>query len=117
MIIHKRNCRASLELADSVRGNPQFERLSKAFVMVNILDNEEPFDEKYHPDGSYYPRVVFFDTEGNLVPNLKRYVGEDKIKYYHAYFGSLEKTMKMALEAAPYTMEVAQLLGPSAIGA
>ena len=44
---------------------PQFatsvkiEDLSKNFVMVNVLDDEEPGDVKYKPDGGYIPRILF----------------------------------------------------------
>lgn len=37
----------------------ELEKLSEHFVMVNIMDDEEPQDKKYTPDGGYIPRILF----------------------------------------------------------
>jgi hypothetical protein len=36
----------------------EIEDLSPHFVMVNV-DDEEPKDEQYSPDGGYVPRILF----------------------------------------------------------
>ena len=37
----------------------KIEKLSKKFVMVNTMDDDEPEDDKYSPDGKYVPRILF----------------------------------------------------------
>jgi len=34
-------------------------KLAPLFEMVNVIDEEEPQDEKFRPDGVYYPRIMF----------------------------------------------------------
>lgn len=38
--------------------------LSKKFVMVNTMDDDEPKagDDRYTPDGGYIPRILFYGT-------------------------------------------------------
>jgi hypothetical protein len=41
--------------------NQEILTLAKSFIMVNVADDEEPRDAGWHPDGSYIPRVFFYD--------------------------------------------------------
>lgn len=34
-------------------------KLAENFVMVEVVDDEEPEDDKYAPDGGYIPRILF----------------------------------------------------------
>lgn len=40
----------------------EFKALSEHFVMVNTEDDEEPWEEKYQPDGKYIPRLLFISS-------------------------------------------------------
>jgi protein-disulfide reductase (glutathione) len=37
----------------------QLIELSKKFVMVNVDEPDEPQGNEYHPDGYYFPRIIF----------------------------------------------------------
>ena len=41
--------------------NPEIAAAAKDFIMVNVADDEEPRDAGWHPDGSYIPRIFFYD--------------------------------------------------------
>ena len=36
------------------------------FQMVNVMDEEEPADPRFAPDGLYYPRILFISKCGQL---------------------------------------------------
>jgi hypothetical protein len=37
----------------------QLKVYAKHFVISNVEDDEEPWEEEYQPDGKYIPRVIF----------------------------------------------------------
>lgn len=43
--------------------------MSKNFVMINLMDDEEPKDPNFTPDGGYIPRILFFSPDGTLQEN------------------------------------------------
>ncbi|PAV87939.1 hypothetical protein WR25_03715 [Diploscapter pachys] len=71
--------------------------LSKKFVMVNVQDDEEPEENKYAPDGGYIPRILFLDTNGNLLKtnNEKKYKNH---KFFYPLIPQVINGMERALD-------------------
>ena len=69
LLIHKTWCHACKSLKKSMQqsnARKAFKKLSQYFVMVNTVDDDEPFEEEYRPDGKYIPRLLFLDKNGDV---------------------------------------------------
>ena len=97
LLVHKTWCGACKALKPQFHTSKEIADLSKPFVMVNVLDDEEPEGEKYSPDGGYIPRVLFYDSEGNHLDKYKNENGHPDYKYYHFNPTSIAETMKKVI--------------------
>ncbi|KAI6235291.1 Folliculin [Aphelenchoides besseyi] len=100
LLILKSWCGACNRLKESFKTSPkrkEFVELSKQFVMVHTVDEDEPEDDKYAPDGRYIPRLYFIDLDGELFPidNKKNY---PKNRYYFPMVPDVLKAMKQVLK-------------------
>ncbi|CAC5411371.1 TXNDC12 [Mytilus coruscus] len=98
LVIHKTWCGACKALKPQFDSSKEIAELSKPFVMVNVLDDEEPEGEKYSPDGGYIPRVLFYDPDGNILDQYKNENGHPDYKYYHFSPTSIAETMKKVIK-------------------
>ncbi|XP_063429707.1 thioredoxin domain-containing protein 12-like [Mytilus trossulus] len=98
LVIHKTWCGACKSLKPQFDSSKEIAELSKPFVMVNVLDDEEPEGEKYSPDGGYIPRVLFYDPDGNILDQYKNENGHPDYKYYHFNPTSIAATMKKVIK-------------------
>ena len=66
--------------------------------MINAKEGEEPMDEpKLNIDGAYIPRVIFLDSEANVLTDVSNEKGNPKYLYYHMDANSIAESMKKVL--------------------
>ena len=71
VIIHKTSCPACKSLKPKFSSSDEISKLSNNFVMVNANNGEDPSsDPKLSPDGSYVPRILFLNPEGELLSDV-----------------------------------------------
>lgn len=83
LLIHKSWCGACKALKPQFSTSMAIEKLAKDFIMVNVMDDEEPKDRKFQPDGGYIPRILFLTPEGEVKTDLKNPNGNPSYKYYY----------------------------------
>lgn len=96
LLVHAAWCPRCKELRPSFF-DPQLAELSDKFVMINVDQDAEPASLKFAPDGTYIPRVVFFDPQGKLDPELLN-PGRARFKYFYTRHDDLVGIMRRALE-------------------
>ena len=78
-------------LKEAVAGKAdKFVELSKDFVMVNIMDEEEAELEQHTPDGSYIPRVIFYNPATGKADHS---IYNKKVSPEYKFFYQNEKTL------------------------
>ncbi|KAH7724929.1 Protein Y57A10A.23 [Aphelenchoides avenae] len=101
LLVHKSWCHACKALQKTMlqsNARKAFKKLSENFVMVNAVDDEEPFEEEYRPDGKYIPRLLFLDKNGDLLPEFKNKKAEYKnYSYYYSSPADILNSMKDVL--------------------
>eukprot|EP00899_Mesostigma_viride_P007990 jgi/Mesvir1/17192/Mv07611-RA.1 len=97
VVIHKSWCGACKRLGPIFAQSSGIKSLANKFVMINVHDDEEPQgDAKFAPDGSYIPRIIFFDYEGNMMDvNVK--ASNPKFGYYYPDDQGVVSSMKKAV--------------------
>eukprot|EP00287_Rhodomonas_sp_CCMP768_P020248 CAMPEP_0202823356 /NCGR_PEP_ID=MMETSP1389-20130828/11668_1 /ASSEMBLY_ACC=CAM_ASM_000865 /TAXON_ID=302021 /ORGANISM="Rhodomonas sp., Strain CCMP768" /LENGTH=176 /DNA_ID=CAMNT_0049496349 /DNA_START=11 /DNA_END=541 /DNA_ORIENTATION=+ len=102
VLIHKSWCGACKGLAASVERSKTFAELAEDFVMVNVQDNEEPADERWHPDkAAYVPRVLFYDGRTHQLLNITcENCNAPNEPYFYNHVNSLVASMKRAKKLA-----------------
>ena len=80
IVIWKTWCGACKALRPQFASSAAVAKLADDFVMVNVVDDEEPAEDKYKPDGGYIPRIVFADEDANVLSDVVNAGGNDKYK-------------------------------------
>lgn len=96
LLVHASWCNRCKELKP-VFHDDRIEDLSERFVMVNVDQDVEPKVQAYAPDGSYIPRVLFFDpATGQPDPTLLN-TRRTRTRYYYSPVDDLAGVMTKAL--------------------
>ncbi|XP_049885739.1 thioredoxin domain-containing protein 12-like [Pectinophora gossypiella] len=98
VIIHKSWCRACKNLKPKFASSPEIQQLSKHFVMVNLVDDEEPKSSSYAPDGSYIPRILFISPNGRIDGEIVNEEGSTQHKYFYSKPEQIARSMKKVLD-------------------
>lgn len=62
--------------------DPKIVEKAKSFVMITVDKEKQPDVSKQHaPDGEYFPRTLFFGSDGTLDPSIA--APRDKYKYFY----------------------------------
>jgi protein-disulfide reductase (glutathione) len=95
VLITKTWCGACKRLKTVFADSKAIEEGAKAFVAINLQDDEEPTREDFRPDGQYIPRLLFVTPQG-VVMDIVNAGGNPKFKYYYADEASIVTSMKAA---------------------
>ncbi|XP_014769483.1 thioredoxin domain-containing protein 12 [Octopus bimaculoides] len=95
-ILHKSWCGACKALKPKFADSEEIGELSKEFIMVNSPDDQ---DSKYSPDGGYIPRILFLDSNGDVMLDFFNEEGNPNYKYYYPAISQVLTSMKNVLKA------------------
>ncbi|KAI8789407.1 thioredoxin domain-containing protein 12 [Biomphalaria glabrata] len=98
VIIHKQSCKACRYQKSWFSRSKAILSLSTNFVMTNIEYSQAALHPKYSPDGSYVPRILFFDSDGTFLKDLMAPSKEEGVLYHYRDEQELLTTMKTALK-------------------
>lgn len=96
LVVHAAWCPRCKELRQRFF-DPTLAETSDRFVMVNLDQDASPEALRHGPDGTYIPRVLFFDPQGRLDATLSN-PGRAKYKYFYMPQDDLVGVMHQALE-------------------
>lgn len=83
VIIKSKDCPACKKLSENIRQSYFLPETAKDFVMVVTEFSEIPDDVKFFPDGRYIPRILFYDSQGKLMPHYYNQYGHSMKKYFY----------------------------------
>jgi len=83
VLIHKSWCGACKNLKPRFASSNEIEQASADFIMFNALDDDEPKDKSFSPDGGYIPRILFIDPNTKEVDASLTNPGRDSYKYFY----------------------------------
>lgn len=95
LVVHASWCGRCKELQPSFFDD-EIEALSQQFVMINVDQDVEPSSTQHAPDGTYIPRVVFFDSNGQLDASLSN-PRRRTHRYFYTPADDLSAVMRKAI--------------------
>ena len=96
LVVHAAWCPRCKELRQRFF-DPTLAETSDRFIMVNLDQDATPEALRHGPDGTYIPRVLFFDPQGRVDPTLSN-PGRAKYKYFYMPQDDLVGVMHQALD-------------------
>ncbi|VDP09206.1 unnamed protein product [Soboliphyme baturini] len=119
LLIHKTWCPACQQLKPKFSKAKKLVEISKHFIMVNTQDDEEPWEEKYKPDGGYIPRILFigkfliiihFKAVKNACKNYDKYLDGNVMDYIKNPTESFEKYSHYYTNPTPIIKSMKEVL-------
>ena len=99
VLLHKTSCPACKSFKPVFSKSKEILNMSSKFVMVNAKFGQEPSNEpKLSIDGKYVPRIIFMDSEGNVLEEVINKKGNPKFKYFHQTAQTVVEAMESVLE-------------------
>lgn len=95
LVVHASWCPKCKDLKASFF-DPSLVTASDRLVMVNVDQDDEPQSMLYSPDGTYVPRVVFLDPNGQVDRQLRNQA-RDRFHYFYTPADDLVGMMKQAI--------------------
>ena len=113
LVVWKTWCGACKALRPRFAESAAIAAHADAFVMVNVVDDEEPQEERFKPDGGYIPRILFLNgRSGAVMTDVVNAGGNDKYKYYYSDPGGIALSMqKVKARAAAAKGDAADTAG------
>ncbi|KAM3962136.1 thioredoxin domain-containing protein 12 [Aphomia sociella] len=98
VIIHKSWCTACKNLKPKFASSSEIQSLSKHFVMINLIDDEEPKSSNFAPDGTYIPRILFVSPQGLVDREIYNEEGSSQHKYFYSRPEQIAKSMRKMIQ-------------------
>jgi len=95
VVIHKSWCGACKALEPSFAANAEITALAPQFVMIDVVDEEEPDSKEWSPDGGYIPRILFVHRDGSIATDVTS--GHEKFKYFYHDASDIARNMLLFL--------------------
>ncbi len=96
LLVHRTWCSACKQLRPKFAESKEIEALAERLVMVKTAEERGEFTgSQFSPDGSYFPRILFFGSNGEFFDEIAP--RKDKYKYFHFGVESIVKAMEKAL--------------------
>ncbi|XP_031826525.1 thioredoxin domain-containing protein 12 [Nomia melanderi] len=101
-LIYKLGCPACDQLKEKFSKSVRLMDLTDRFVMIKLeaQNNKILNKEKFQPDGKYVPRILFFNSDGNLIVEAyNRHQNADQSnKYFYKNPSEIVETMLFVLK-------------------
>ncbi|KAK9507720.1 hypothetical protein O3M35_007511 [Rhynocoris fuscipes] len=105
VVIHKSGCNACKQFKPKIARSSEIARLSSAFIMVNLLDDEELQRDDLMPDGRYVPRIIFLSPYGSVLKTVTNRISKYPEKYFYGSVEELIDSMIQVLKIYPLRCE------------
>lgn len=101
LIVHRSWCGACRGLKPKFEASKDIEMLSNGFVLISLVDDSQPKEKKYMPDGDYVPRILFINPQGIVMTEVINEEGSTDYKYFYSDAESIARNMKRVLDIYP----------------
>ena len=99
VLLHKTSCPACKSFKPVFAKSKEILELSSKFVMVNAKFGQDPSNEpKLAIDGKYVPRIIFMNSQGDVLEEVINKRGNPKYKYFHQTAQTVVDAMESVLE-------------------
>ena len=99
VVLHKSWCPTCKSFKPVFANSEVIHKMSTHFIMVNVQEEQEPINEsKLNVDGNYVPRIIFLDSQSNVLKDAVNKHGNPNYKYYHIKAETVVDAMRSALE-------------------